>query len=197
VIHHLWQHQGVKFSDEFFHMCSETGFSHPNTQDGSGWTCLHRAAAFGTARDIKALLKLGASMTMYTSQHAWTPIHVAAVMNNLSTLTALSAQVSAYTLHSPDAHGWTPLHLAVYREAEDTMRFLLKNGANPHAQSNITATWFPVGLEHQILRPGDLALEYGDLFLGKYADALRDAGWQVTTGFDGDDIYWDSLEYLV
>jgi len=200
VIHHLWHHtekSRPEVNEEFYHLCSAVGFSAHDTHDISGWTYLHRAAAYGTERDVEALIQLGASVITYTSQNAWTPIHVAALKNNVGTLKALSNYVSLGTLHSPDAHGWTPLHMAVEREAEDTMRFLLKNGANPHAQTNITATWFPVGLEHQILCPVDLSLNCGHLFFEKYVEALKDAGWQVTTSLDGEDVYWDSQEYCV
>jgi hypothetical protein len=192
VIHNLWQHQGAgRNSEEFYSICSANDFNAYDVQDRAGWTCLHRASAFGISNDIESILKRGASLESYTSDHAWTPIHVAAVMNNVDTLEALSDHVSKLALHNPDAHGWTPLHLAVEREAEDTMKFLLKKAANPHAQTSITAKWFPVGLEHEIFSPGDLARNCGDAFLEKYADALRAAGYKITTSLDGDDVYWD------
>ena len=192
AIHHIWETKiGGRNSQEFYQICSSAGFSSYDAQDEMGWTCLHRAAAFGTPKDIESILRLGASPTLYTHPHGWSPIHVAAVMNNVDTLKALSTGLSPQTLHAPDAHGWTPLHLAVDREAESTMRFLLLNYADPHAYTYLTAKRFPVGREHEIFCPGDLARENGSLFLQQYADALQESGWKVTTGPDGDDVYWD------
>jgi hypothetical protein len=199
VVHHLWKHKDSghgEAHDELYHICAAVGFAAYDAQDTSGWTCLHRAAAYGTPLDIEDLLRLGTSLLVYTTPNAWSPIHVAALTNNVKTLRALSRHVNLSTLHSPDAHGWTPLHIAIEREAEDTMRFLLENGADPHSQTSITATWFPVGLENQILRPTDLALNCCNFFFEIFFEALKDAGWQVTTSLDNEDLYWDSQEYL-
>lgn len=198
VIHHLWEHiDGGRNSQEFYEICSSESFLSYDVQDGMGWSCLHRAAAFGTAKDIHFLIEAGASTAIHTKSHDWSPIHVAAVMNNVETLEALSSHCSEYNLDSRDAHGWTPLHLAADREAEDTMRFLLKRNADPLAETYLNSTWFPVGLEHQIFRPGDLALNCGGHFFQAYAEALLEAGCNITTSFDDDDIYWDSTETLL
>lgn len=197
VIHHIWEHiNGGENSLEFYEICFAEGFDSYNVQDGMGWSCLHRASAFGTARDIHFILQGGASLAIYTKNHDWSPMHVATVMNNADTLAALSLHCTEKNLHARDAHGWTPLHLAVDREAEETMKFLLERKADPLAQTYLNTTWFPVGLEHQVLRPGDLALNCGDRFFLVYARALREAGWEITTSVDDDDIYWDSTENL-
>jgi len=197
VIHHIWEHVGKgKNSLEFYEICSAEDFSSYDVQDGMGWTCLHRAAAYGTRDDIQSLVRRGASTAIHTTPLKWSPIHVAAVMNNLNTLAALAEHCPGLALHSPDAYGWTPLHRAVYREAEDTMAFLLKKGANPHAQTYVSATWFPAGFEHEVLTPGDLAISKGYHFLKKYTIALNNAGWDTMLDLEGDGVYWDASEKL-
>jgi len=104
-------------------------------------------------------------------------------------LKALAKRASQGFLHSPDANGWTPLHIAVERGAEQTMRYLLERGANPHASSNITAMWFPPGLEHKILTPVDLARDRGSEYLEKYIAALQDTGWDIIL-LDGE-VFWE------
>jgi ankyrin repeat protein len=193
VISYLWEHGNpLPNSSEFFEMCKAQSFDAYNAQDRAGWTCLHRAAAYGTANDIRTLLGLGASMSMCTRGAAWTPIHVAAAMNNDKTLDALAGNATNRVLHSLDANGWTPLHIAVERGAEKTMTYLLMREADPHATSNITANWFPPGLEDKSLTPEDLARDRGMDFLFKYQAALGDADFDIT--LIDDDIFWEASE---
>lgn len=191
VISYLWEYGRLcRNNIEFYEMCSAQEFTAFDAQDGAGWTCLHRAAAYGTGADIETLLRLGASTSLCTKGHGWSPIHVAAALDNLSALKALSKRASRGFLHSPDANGWTPLHIAVERGAEQTMRYLLEHGADPHASSNITAMWFPPGLEHNVLTPEDLARDRGSEYLEKYVTALQDANWDIVV--HDEEVFWES-----
>ncbi|HEX7167346.1 MAG TPA: ankyrin repeat domain-containing protein [Acidimicrobiales bacterium] len=49
----------------------------PNTQDATGWTALHLAAANGYERNVEALLAAGASPSV-TTRHGLSPADVAA-----------------------------------------------------------------------------------------------------------------------
>ncbi|KAI1209711.1 ankyrin, partial [Annulohypoxylon truncatum] len=171
-------------------------------KDKEGWTALHRCAAFGTGEDVRFLHLLGASAysNRYTTRRGWSPIHVAALMNNVSTLEALSnlqtdrlptrmlPEEDAGGLDAVDIYGWTPLHLATHRGSSDTMEWLLRNGADPHRTTYGTADWFPEGREGEALQVADLVMLSKENCLELFLKTLRDIGYDIT--IDGDDIYW-------
>jgi len=203
TVHHIWHNPcGGARSAELLDISSSANFDTWDVQDGAGWSCLHRAAAYGKAADIRTLIQSGAPTSLHTMKYAWSPLQVAAIMNNVSTLEALLDHWGPQGLHSPDSNGWTPLHLAVERQAKDTMKFLLKRGADPHLQTFDTATRFPEGLENQLFRPVDLARYRGPQSLIEYTLALQDAGWSVVLVGNNDnidddnDMYWDAEEDL-
>jgi ankyrin repeat protein len=191
ILSYLWDRSRVHYnSDEFLNICSSLAFDAYNVQDPTGWSCVHRAAAYGLARDMEMLIKLGACTTLQTRALGSTPIQMAATFNNVATLEVLTKYDS---LHAPDIRGCTPLHLAVINESEDTMRWLLMHGANPHTVSYITAPTFPTGFEHQAFNAGELARSHGKMFLSLYVQALKSAGWNVD--YDEEDFFWDANEW--
>lgn len=170
-----------------------------NCKDLEGWTALHRCAAFGTAEDVHFLYSLGLPkyLDRCITDHGWTPIHIAALMDNVSSLEALADlykhQGMAGTshldaLHSVDRQGWTPLHLAVERGAKATLRWLLQNGADPHRRTYRTAAQFPEGHEGEAFTAVDLAKLCGTESLRDFVELLREAGYDIMT--DGVDVFW-------
>ncbi|KAI0456353.1 ankyrin repeat-containing domain protein [Xylaria acuta] len=171
-------------------------------KDSEGWTALHRCAAFGTGECVYNLHLLGASAwsDRYLTNWGGTPVHIAAMMNNVSTLEGLmtlqidlkaAQEVSRgciSALDPTDVHGWTPLHLAAYRGAIDTMRWLLQRGADPHRRTFQTASWFPDGHEGETFNASSLASMSGTACLDVFLETLRDMGCDVARR--GDEIYW-------
>ena len=51
---------------QLLNICAEQGLDEGdwNSQDGLGWTILHRAAAFGRSKDLTKLVNLGAEPTI-------------------------------------------------------------------------------------------------------------------------------------
>ncbi|KAK6845308.1 hypothetical protein PG995_015418 [Apiospora arundinis] len=205
LLHYVFERGRSSTNAEYFLMLGDS-ILFDDVKDSKGWTALHRCSAYGTAEGVRYLRYLGASLcpSRYTTVQGWSPVHVAAFMNNLSTLEALvSFQTSGalvegvsidakYCLNSVDIHGWTPLHLAVHRGATDTMRWLLLNGADPHRTTYSTASWFPVGHEGESLSVTHLAEMSGSACLGILIDTLQQLGHEVTT--EGGDVYWDCEE---
>jgi ankyrin repeat protein len=74
---------------EFIEILASHSFSHFNAEDRDGWTVLHRAAAWGTSADVKALLRMKVSMNHSTSRLNWSPIFCAVGYKNFDTLRAL------------------------------------------------------------------------------------------------------------
>ncbi|GAW23124.1 hypothetical protein ANO14919_126740 [Xylariales sp. No.14919] len=191
-----------------FHYMFEKDKSVPNTdyysmlrdclmfddvQDSQGWTSLHRCAAFGTGEDIYCLYQAGATVWpgRYITVWGGTPIHVAALQNNVSTLDALLSLYNGKldALDLADDQGWTPLHHAVYHCAKDAMRWLLNKGADPH-RITYRSAWFPDGHEGEVFNAADLAALSGPECREAFVDILKDIGHDVTV--EGDDIYWGS-----
>ncbi|KAJ8131145.1 hypothetical protein O1611_g2482 [Lasiodiplodia mahajangana] len=171
-------------------------------KDSEGWTALHRCAAFGTGECIHNLHLMGASACpeRYLTNWGGTPVHIAAMMNNVSTLKELIALYmdsnatqetlvgNTYAIDLIDFHGWAPLHLAAYRGAIDTMRWLLQKGADPHRRTFQTANWFPDGHEGETFDVASLARISGTACLDVFLETLRDMDCDVFKR--GDEIYW-------
>ncbi|KAI0966510.1 ankyrin [Xylaria arbuscula] len=164
-----------------------------DVQDSQGWTSLHRCAAFGTEEDIHSLHQVGAPAYSgrYTTVWGGSPMHVAAMNNNVSTLEGLFnlANGQLDTLDAVDNQGWTPLHTAVYHGAKDAMRWLLNKGADPH-RTTYRCGWFPYGHEGEVFNVADLAVLSGATCQEALVGILKDIGHDIAV--EGDDIYWES-----
>ncbi|KAJ3565470.1 hypothetical protein NPX13_g7496 [Xylaria arbuscula] len=163
-------------------------------QDSEGWTSLHRCAAFGKAEDIHSLHQVGAPAYTgrYTTVWGGSPMHVAAMHNNVSTLDGLFSLADGQldALDAVDNQGWTPLHISVYHGAEDAMKWLLKHGADPHRKT-YRCGWFPDGHEGEVFNVADLAVLSGATCYETLVKVLKDTGYDITA--DGHDIYWGSV----
>ncbi|KAF7533335.1 hypothetical protein G7054_g7172 [Neopestalotiopsis clavispora] len=202
VLHYLYDEESTINSAE---LAAVLGYDllFDEIKDSLGWTAMHRCAAFGTGSDIRFLSYIGASPfpSRYINNRGWTPIHVAALMNNISTLETLirvatiasgqtgRASVNISVTDFADNDGWTPLHVAVFGGASSTIEYLLRNNADPHQRSYRTAGWFPPGCEEQALDTIDIARSNGEKSLLHYVDLLKEAGYGVST--DGDDVFWE------
>ncbi|KAI0815539.1 ankyrin [Xylaria sp. FL0064] len=192
LYHYMFERDRSAANKQYFSMFHDC-LIFDDVQDSQGWTSLHRCAAFGTAEDIYCLHRVGAPAWSgrYITLWGGTPIHVAALKNNVSTLEALfdlcNGQLDA--LDAADNFGWTPLHRAVYHGAKDAMRWLLSMGADPH-RTTYRIGRFPKGHEGEVFNAADLAslsgIECQQVFIG----ILKDLGHDIT--IDGSDIYWES-----
>ncbi|KAI9898849.1 hypothetical protein N3K66_005310 [Trichothecium roseum] len=202
ILHHLFERDRSMLNTEYFSMfIGQTSFD--DTKDLEGWTALHRCAAFGTAEDVDFLHRMGALRLpdRYRTNSGRNPIHVAALMNNVSTLKALMqcraslpttgdrSVSNQYAMHFVDAYGFTPLHHAVYGHAKETVVYLLQHGADPRAPVRRTSSWFPENHEGDVVTVKDLArMSGGGEFLGTLVQVLQEANYNVTT--DGEDMIW-------
>lgn len=179
-------------SVEILNMLACYGFSNANAPTDDGWASLHRAAAFGSPEDIRALVELGADITMRTYRHSWTPMAVSVRFKNPPTffyLADLYDDPDSLAI-DVDSRGWTLLHLAVFSECFEVIPYLLSHGADPHILTLPEYKLIDDDLEGQVLTPGDIARYRGPEAAEKYHQLLKDAGYHVDLD-EEDDIFWE------
>jgi len=76
-------------------MLAAQSFSEFHVQDKQGWSCAHRAAAFGTASDIILLSRLQAPLMLQTFKLSWPPIFCAVQFGNVETFQELKRLISS------------------------------------------------------------------------------------------------------
>ena len=136
-----------------------------NSQDGLGWTILHRAAAFGRSKDLKKLVNLGAEPTICTFMLKWLPISCAVKFGNEDTFDFLVdlfsfPQLALSTL--VDSRGWNLLHLAAENGSEDIMTKLLRLDLDPLAKTDGSSIAVPERLALREVTAGDIAEFFGN-----------------------------------
>jgi ankyrin repeat protein len=147
---------------ELLDICACEEFDQWNSLDAVGWTVLHKAAAFGRAKDIKRLMNLGASTQVHNYNMRWQPIHCAVFHGNENTFDILADAIPAKHLAQlTDAQGWTLLHLAAEHGSEAMMTNLLKRGLDSLFMSNQSSLRVPAGLENREITPRDIARACG------------------------------------
>ncbi|KAF4638013.1 hypothetical protein G7Y89_g57 [Cudoniella acicularis] len=182
---------------ELFDILLAHSFTELNTQDGEGWTCLHRAAVYGVGNDITPLIKLGANTMIKTVKLCWIPIFCAVHFGNISTFTELMKHHPDF-LTLKDVREWTLLHVAVNAKQVEIARTLVSLGADPHSLSLATDFFIPADLKGVSVTPGDIAKLRGPEVFAAYVEALKFAGQQVelnTTEMDeGMDLFWPAQD---
>lgn len=154
---------------------ASNGFSNFNCQDKKGWTALHRAAAFGTAEDVRTLNRMGAALEIRTKNLSWTPVFTAAFYNNLETLLEI-IKIDPPDKREADLRGWTLLHVAIGAGSFDVIPELLRRGCDPEALSNATSHSVPEVFIDTAITPGDIARACGKEAYSKWREFLIDAG---------------------
>ncbi|KAH7306146.1 ankyrin repeat-containing domain protein [Rhexocercosporidium sp. MPI-PUGE-AT-0058] len=189
----------LKSSHESLEILSSASFTDFDTQDVEGWTCMHRAAAYGRADDIKLLLKLNASAAIQTVKVCWTPIFCAVHFGNISTFDELR-RLHANFLTLRDVRRWSLLHVAVNAKQGGMIEHLIGLGADPHARSLATQFLVPVALKGRSATPGDIALLRGREVVNRYVGALvkcgHDAHLSRDTPESETEIFWPAEEKL-
>lgn len=143
------------------------------------WTALHRAAAFGTADDVRVMLQHGADTQVCTDSLAWNPLHYATLYGNESVICELLRPEYRLDVNSPDRRGWTPIHIAASLGMTTTLCVLLKLGANTHGLTKPTSLNVPTIFQGKELTPQEIAAGYGSENLDKYLQALTDSSLEA------------------
>ena len=183
-------------SKEYIEMLSAVSFADLDLQDGEGWSCVHRAAAYGTADDIATLKRMHASISLRTQCLLWTPIFCAVQFGNVATFLELAnCQPSIWTAR--DVRGWTLLHVAVNAKHAEIVRLLIQGGADPHVQSAATKFFVPEDLKGLSVTPGDIARRRGSDDFFAYINALKETGYKFELVEneinDLPDVFWPAL----
>ncbi|KAF5024593.1 hypothetical protein F66182_3356 [Fusarium sp. NRRL 66182] len=178
---------------EFFELLSCHYFTDFDVQDRCGATALHRAALWGTAADVHALIHLGASPCLTDTHIGWTPAFEAASTNNVATLRALGESMPADFVDHLDFRGWTILHVAIEAGGLETMTLVLNFGVDPFHPILVESE--DTGIVEE-LTPAQFARAKGGRTYGHFIHALQTAGHSVSTVEDvGEEcMFWDAVE---
>ncbi|XP_068596988.1 nuclear factor NF-kappa-B p100 subunit [Brachionichthys hirsutus] len=115
-----------------------------NTANHLLQTPLHLAVITRQVKVVEMLLRAGADPSLL-DRDGRSPIHLAALVGESSTLRPLLAHLGdrhTHLVNTPDFHGLHPLHLAVRRDGERCLRLLVEGGAKinaPEQKSGHTA----------------------------------------------------------
>lgn len=120
---------------------------HDDVYDSDGWTVMHRAACFGTAGDVKHLIRHGLDpfgrirpTEEETECDNWTVLHAAVWYGARASVNVLALHyVKGPGIDVTDGDGCTPLHLAVLRKQLGIAAILLRHGAD--ALRKTIAAW--------------------------------------------------------
>jgi len=190
-------------------MFAVKGLQYDEIQDTQGWSALHRCAAYGDENDVLWLAKHNALpfLDRCTVKRRLTPLHVAALFDNVSTLEALvklqvppvsdgkggEAEHVQHIINMVDSNGWSPLHAASANGAARTIEWLLRRGANVHPVTYETATWFPRGHEKEQFTALELVKRSGS---EKAHRIFMETLQELAPGLEerDDDLFWDLEE---
>lgn len=165
---------------EFLEIIASHSFSHFNTQDKLGWTVLHRAAAWGTADDIKVLSRMNAIRKLRTLRLGWSPLICAVAYRNLDTMRVLFEISGETELHEEhDIRGWNLLHIAIAYGNLDAVPYLLHKKVSLEASSTATSSYVPLWLKDREVRPSEMARGFGELAYRRWTEQLESAGLAV------------------
>ncbi|CAG8976003.1 hypothetical protein HYALB_00007530 [Hymenoscyphus albidus] len=179
---------------EYLNLLSAASFSDCDVQDVDGWSVMDRAASWGTAEDIAALVNLGASVQLSTVIN-WLPIRCATWFGNIDTLNALLDIRDRSHINQRDKRGWTLLHDAADIGSSKLLELLLSNGADPHLVTFKMASGVPHDLKNRSLTTGDIAKQRGRNVCDAYKTALGNAEMGISTvealdDSGSEDIFW-------
>ncbi|RTE69528.1 hypothetical protein BHE90_016087 [Fusarium euwallaceae] len=174
----LFQESNPAVPMEFFQLLSGNSFTDFDVQDRFGATALHRAALWGTAEDVHALLQLVASPCLTDSDVGWTPAFEAASTNNVATLKRLAESMPSEFIHHADFKGRTILHVAIEAGGLETMRLVLELGADPHQTIEVESE---DGNAMEELTPTEFARTRGQDTYKGFLQALQLASYDIST----------------
>lgn len=175
--------------DEFLDLLAANDFQNMNMQTSTGWTALHRAAAWGTKGDVKSLMQRGASPELCTTSLNWTPMSQAVRYNNKDAFEELVGLSPNDAVKHVDARNWTLLHIAAHYSSFDLVARLLELGVDPHCQSEPSTICIPPALRNLKLTASDLAKQKGPEEHQKFLNVLRRGGFDVEADDQGE-VFW-------
>ncbi|KAE8444702.1 hypothetical protein EG329_014360 [Mollisiaceae sp. DMI_Dod_QoI] len=189
-----WIHETDGSCVEYLELLSAATFSEFDIQDIDGWSAMHRAAAFGTAEDIAALMKRGSSFRLPTLLN-WMPIRCSVRFENADTFLELVKHLQPSFVDEQDVRGWTLLHEAASMGSSRMLNLILRHGADPHIVSKATSYVVPEGLENRTVTAVDVAKNKGDDAYKIFIAELDKAGFDITIHKDSsseqaEDVFW-------
>ncbi|KAG4429660.1 hypothetical protein IFR05_014864 [Cadophora sp. M221] len=171
-------HAPSKHTVELLDLCHTSGFEEWDMPDVLGWTIMHRAAAYGQARDIRKLLNLKTQWNLLTFKLHWLPIFCAVKYGNVATFEVFASLIMPMELRGlRDVRGWSLLHVAAESGEEGLIARLLNLGCDPSQISDKSKLGVPIGLEFLEVTPADIANACGhhDVYQGVLAESIGES----------------------
>jgi hypothetical protein len=179
---------------EFVDILAYNSFTQFNTQDKDGWTVLHKAAAWGTAADVRKLLQLNTSPHCRTHKLGWTPILCAMCNKNLETFQELWGSYDGLNPEDEqDIRGWNLLHIAAEYGNFEAVPYLLEQGVKLEALSESASKFVPLAIQGKCVSPTEVARSCGKEAYVQWCSALEMAGREADRS--PDEIDW-AFEYV-
>jgi ankyrin repeat protein len=162
--------------------------SNINIQSCEGWTVLHRAAAYGTGKDIDTLLSLGANIGLRTNELELSPLATAVQFGNIPTFARLLQHTGMEAVRETDSRGWTMLHLAAEQGNQELITRLVLSGAEIHAMSKPNTALISDNMQPRGLTALDIARSLGAEKLQSFICGLQDGNIDVQV--DNEEVFW-------
>ncbi len=124
---------------ELIDVVLETGIFDINGVDNNGSPPLHWAIATNILEIVRHLIRKGADPTI-ANKEGDTPLHLAARHEEGIETISLILENERVDINSRGKNEWTALHYAIEASQPDTVRYLLKKGADPNAAYENGAT---------------------------------------------------------
>lgn len=169
---------------EFLQILCASSFFDFDVQDQHGTTALHRATYWGTAEDVRVLLKIGVSPSIPDKDQGWTPAFYAVYANNTTTLRSLASHMPPNFAQTVDRRGRSILHVAIETEEPENIRLALELGADPYHILRDTTTGD--GKITSEITPVELARLQGLKKHMMFLHALHSAGFDSSIFGDGE-----------
>jgi ankyrin repeat protein len=193
VLSYLWVvDEKLEKSVDFERLCLANDFSEVNACDNRGWTAFHRAAAVGTAEDVEAFLRLGASLDLRAEWYGWTALFFAASHDNIETFQTIVQHSGADVYESLDGDGWSLLHCCIYFGAPRVMKLVLQNGVDVNQLTLPAPLPEDPPLSYRELTASDIAFYIGPNRYEMFMNVLIETGRD--TDLENDDVFWDAAE---
>lgn len=178
---------GQRSMADFFNILADNAVQDLELADTTGWTVLHRVAAYGTAEEALALIKQGAKPAQAALPLQWNALHHAVDYGNEATFRALLPYFGSEIRSMTDERGWTLLHMAASGGHDTIVRELLRQGLDPNALSKPFVSHMPESLFRRACTPREVAAAECQ----EREQQFLKAWWDSGVGGLGSDIYVD------
>lgn len=133
---HCWPEARIGQDSRLGHLrlLNEDAVLNATFTNSANWTHIQRASAYGTADEVRALVRHGALPDHSTAPLGWNAIQHSTYFGNIATFEALLL-LTPNAEHAVDIRGWSLLHLAAEGAGFEMVQRLLRLGVDARRRS--------------------------------------------------------------